>query len=167
MEGRVRGSAGVGVAALAAAMLVLSGLLAAPARAQRTVTDPFDLLVDVNIGECGIEGCPDGQSPVTVTPSLAYSTQLETLLGNDPQLTDAEIADILADAEIIIDEKIIDDAEAVTFDERDGEVLVDTIPDKLLPVTGGMSPAAVLTALGFALLLAGLSAGYAAARRGP
>jgi uncharacterized repeat protein (TIGR01451 family)/LPXTG-motif cell wall-anchored protein len=64
-----------------------------------------------------------------------------------------------------IDEEIIDEEEVDVLDEKGGEVLADTIPDGSLPNTGGISAAAVLAGLGFTLLLAGLSAGYAVARR--
>ena len=70
MEGRLRGPAGVWLAAIAAAMLIVAGLFAAPARAQTAEDIVVDFSVDVVQGECGEEGCPEGERPVTFEPEL-------------------------------------------------------------------------------------------------
>jgi len=68
--------------------------------------------------------------------------------------------------EEFIDEEILD-GEVLVFEEggEQFEVLAETIPEGLLPNTGGISPFAVLAALGSALVVAGLSARYAVVRR--
>ena len=58
-----------------------------------------------------------------------------------------------------------DDNNAADQDDVDGEVIVDTIPDGLLPNTGGISPFVILAGLGSALMVAGFSVSYAVGRR--
>jgi hypothetical protein len=96
----------------------------------------------------------------------------------DEEIIDEEFDDEeFNDEEVIIDEDedfdtqdngedLIDDDEDLNVqDDGRGQVLADTIPNQVLPNTGGISPAAVLAGLGFTLLLASPSAGYAVARR--
>ena len=108
MASRLRGSAGIGLAAIAAAMLVMAGLFAAPARAQELDGIVVDLAVDVEQGECGEGDCPDDERPVTFDARLEIDPDSADNLGLtagevdevDDALAGVDLADDLIDIEV-------------------------------------------------------------------
>lgn len=78
------------LAVLTAALLVLSGLLAPPARAQQPLEEQLeglviDLVVDVDQGECGERGCAENRRPVTFDARLEVDEASSTSLGLEPE----------------------------------------------------------------------------------
>jgi hypothetical protein len=102
----------VALAVLAAAVLVLAGVFASPARAQ-VDEEVLDVLVDVEVGECDEGQCDEGERPVTFTPVLSLNADLEQ------ELLDAGVAP--ADVDAALDAALDAAAEVVDF----GEIVVE------------------------------------------
>ena len=115
---------GVALAVLVAALFVLSGLLAAPVRAQELEGIVVDLVVDVDQGDCGERGCAEDRRPVTFDARLEIDEQSAGDLG----LTDEEIEEVneaLAGVELtddLIEIRVTDD-EGRTRVVEDGDTL--------------------------------------------
>jgi hypothetical protein len=96
----------VALAVLAAALLVLAGVFASPARAQLDV-EVLDVQVDVEVGECDEGECDEGESPVTFTPVLSLNADLERELLEDgvaPDDIDAALDAAAEVAEIVVED---------------------------------------------------------------
>ena len=130
--------------------------------------DPADPTDGLTVDEVTDEQIVDIAQELNVSPVIVQ-TCIQQNAGRDANINsnnaEENIDEEFDDEEVVIEEE--SDDGTVAGDQYGGAgVIEESIPDKLLPNTGGVSPFAVLTALGFALLLAGLSAGYAVARRG-
>jgi LPXTG-motif cell wall-anchored protein len=111
---------GVALAVLAAAMLVLSGLFASPAKAQQGATPPDGVVVDLEVvpveGECGEDGCPEGERPVTF--DVVAEVNEDASIPLDPAEINA-INDVLDAAEFNI---TVEDPDGGTPQEVEEEV---------------------------------------------
>ena len=121
-----------------------------------------DDLSDEQLAEVTDEQIVDIAQELNVSPVIVQ-TCIQQNAGRDANINSNNAEENIAEENIAEE---FDDG-LVAEDQYGGAgVVAESIPDKLLPNTGGISPATVLAALGFTLLLAGLSAGYAVARRG-
>ena len=107
----------VALAVLAAALLVLAGVFASPARAQQLEDEEvLDVLVDVEVGECDEGQCDEGERPVTFTPVLSLNADLEQ------ELLDADVAPADIDRALDAAAEVAEFGEIVVEDSEGNEV---------------------------------------------
>jgi LPXTG-motif cell wall-anchored protein len=138
---------GATLAVLAAAMLVLSGLFASPARAQ-ALEEPLediviDLVVDVEQGECGEGGCREDRRPVTFDARLEVNAASATALGLEPEdieavneaLAEVELTDDLIEIRVTDDEgrtRVVEDGDTVCLAPGQYEVETTLVDEAAL-----------------------------------
>jgi hypothetical protein len=108
------------VVAVAAVLLVLMGLAAAPAQAQATGVE-VDLVVDTQPGDCGTGDCLPGERPITFNANLTVDEQASQV--NGQPLTAQQVAGINRALETAVLEITVTNPNGTTQTVGEGEAL--------------------------------------------